>query len=120
MLQIKISKRPLWKLKSWVARFKSSEEWLEILGKWGIPAGPVRYVEEVFDDPQVKSNNLTVDVQHQDLGVVRMVGPLATFTETPMRTLPLAALGQHTDETLLSLGYSSDDISIWRASGIIR
>ncbi|GIS83444.1 MAG: hypothetical protein CM1200mP15_20760 [Dehalococcoidia bacterium] len=61
---------------------KSSEEWLETLGKWGIPAGPVRYVEEVFDDPQVKSNNLTVDLQHQDLGVVRMVGPLATFSET--------------------------------------
>ena len=99
---------------------KSSEEWLETLGKWGIPAGPVRYVEEVFDDPQVKSNNLTVDLQHQDLGVVRMVGPLATFSETPMRTLPLAALGQHTDETLLELGDSQVDINAWREGGIIR
>ncbi len=99
---------------------KSSEEWLDTLGKWGIPAGPVRYVEEVFDDPQVKSNNLTVDIQHQDLGVVRMVGPLATFSETPMRTLPLAALGQHTDETLLELGYSQVEINGLRADGIIR
>ena len=99
---------------------KSSEEWLDILSGSGIPAGPVRYVEEVFDDPQVKANNLTVDLQHQDLGVVRMVGPLATFSETPMRTLPLSALGQHTDETLLELGYPQVQIDVWRADGIIR
>ena len=99
---------------------KTTEDWLNIMETNGIPAGPVRYVEEVFDDPQVIANNLTVDVEHASLGTVRMVGPLATFSKTPLRASPISALGQHTDEVLLELGYTEENLEEWRKLGIIR
>ena len=33
-------------------RQRSSEEWLELLESRGVPASPVKFVEELFDDPQ--------------------------------------------------------------------
>ena len=101
-------------------RQRSSEEWLELLESRGVPAGPVRFVEELFDDPQVVANGLVADLEHPEAGTVKMVGAMANFSETPLETRPPAALGQHTDEVLAELGYSSDEVRQWRERGIIR
>ena len=39
-------------------RDKPAAEWLRILAERNIPAGPVRFIEEMFDDPQVVANGL--------------------------------------------------------------
>jgi crotonobetainyl-CoA:carnitine CoA-transferase CaiB-like acyl-CoA transferase len=101
-------------------RRKTTAEWLDLLEKRGIPAGPVRFVEELFDDPQVRANGMVVDLEHWDVGKVSMVGLLAQFNETPLRATPPPAFGQHTTEILQGLGYSSDEICRWRESGIVR
>jgi crotonobetainyl-CoA:carnitine CoA-transferase CaiB-like acyl-CoA transferase len=101
-------------------RGKTTTEWLELLEKRGIPAGPVRLVEELFDDPQVRANGLVVDLEHRDAGKVSMIGPLAQFSETPLQATPPPTLGQHTKEILQELGYSSDKIRRWREAGIVR
>ena len=102
-----------------IFRDKTNDEWLALLDAAGVPAGPVRFVEELFDHPQVEANNLAIDVRHRDLGTVRMAGPPATFTETPLEPGNLPALGEHTDEVLAELGYAAADISGWRASGVL-
>ena len=58
---------------------KTTGEWLDLLDHAGVPAGPVRFVEELFDHPQVLENNMVVDVQHRDLGTVRIAGPVVHF-----------------------------------------
>ena len=79
-----------------IFRGKTNDEWLALLDAAGVPAGPVRFVEELFEHPQVEANNLAIDVHHRDLGTVRMAGPPATFTATPLEPGDLPALGEHT------------------------
>ena len=102
-----------------IFRARTNEEWLDLLDAAGVPAGPVRFVEELFEHPQVQANNLAIDVHHRDLGTVRMAGPPATFTETPLEPGDLPALGEHTEEVLAELGFGSDDVAAWRGSGVL-
>ena len=98
---------------------RTAAEWLALLDERGIPAGPVRFIEEVFDDPQVQANGLVSELEHRDAGKLRMVGPLAKFSETPLDVSPPPALGQHTDEVLSELGYTPEEIARWRAEGTL-
>lgn len=99
---------------------KPVHEWLSILGKNGIPAGPVRFAEELFDDPQIAANGLLIEVEHRDAGKVRMMGPVAQFSDTPLETSSASpALGEHTAEILQELGYSLEEIQSWKDSGVV-
>ena len=99
---------------------RSTADWLAQLDAAGVPAGPVRFVEELFDHPQVLENNLAVDVKHRDLGPVRMAGPPVSFSHTPLQPGNLPALGEHTDQVLHHLGYSPAEIAQWRQDELIR
>ena len=93
-------------------RSKSSAEWLRILEERSIPAGPVRFIEEMFDDPQVAANGLVDEFTHVQEGAVKMAGPYARFSGTPLpHAPPSPALGQHTAEILAWLGYSPEDVT---------
>ena len=102
-----------------VFRTGTNAHWLARLDAAGVPAGPVRFVEEMFDHPQVLQNNLAVDVTHPDLGTVRMAGPLVAFSDTPLQAGDLPALGQHTDAVLAELGCSPESIAQYRTDGLI-
>ena len=92
----------------------------QILENNGIPTGPVRFVEELFDDPQIKANGLVSQSEHRDAGTVTMMGPTAKFMGTPAEAArPSPALGEHTEEILLELGFSREDYDSWKSSGII-
>ena len=100
---------------------KSTSQWLETLESRGIPAGPVRFIEEMVGHPQVEAAGLLTEVEHKEAGKVKMVGPLAKFNEEfppPVSASP--ALGQHTDEILAELGYSLAEVKRWRQDGLIR
>ena len=102
-----------------IFRAKTNNQWLELLDAAGVPAGPVRFVEELFDHPQVEANHFAVDVNHRDLGTVRMAGPLVAFSDTPLEAGDLPALGEHTDAVLTDLGYRPETITQWRESSVI-
>ncbi len=92
-------------------RSKTSGEWLQILAERNIPAGPVRFIEEMFDDPQVVANGLVDEFAHSQEGTVKMVGPYAKFSGTPLpHAPPSPALGEHTAEILAWLGYSTEEV----------
>ena len=104
-----------------IFRSKTVKEWLSILGDRGIPAGEVKFVEEMFDDPQVKAAGLIIEMEHQQAGTVKMVGPIASFSETPLGpSLASPALGQHTDEILAELGFEAAEIRGWHDNGLVR
>lgn len=104
------------------ARFleKTTDEWLDLLDAAGVPAGPVRTVAELLDDPQVLANDLVVHYHHPVAGAVSMVGPLIQMDKTPTGVRrPPPTLGQHNEEVLGELGYSPAEIEKLREVGAV-
>tara|TARA_B100000809_G_scaffold166939_1_gene164288 strand:+ start:434 stop:1705 length:1272 start_codon:yes stop_codon:yes gene_type:complete len=99
---------------------RPSAEWLQLFETRAIPAGPVRFIEELFEDEQVVANGLVTDVEHSTEGTVKMMGLLAHFLGT-VPTPPVAspALGQHAAEILQSLGFTQQEVDGWRDDGVI-
>ena len=90
---------------------KTTEEWLSIFDIAGVPAGPVRFVQELLDDDQVIANEMVVELEHSLAGKLRMVGPMVQMSETPLKAQSASpALGEHTCEILQNLGYTSKAI----------
>ena len=99
---------------------RPSSEWLQLFEARAIPAGPVRFIEELFEDEQVVANGLVTDVEHNTEGTVKMMGALAHFLGT-VPTPPVAspALGQHAAEILQNLGFTQQEVDGWRDDGVI-
>ena len=99
---------------------KTTEEWLRILDDAGVPAGPVRFTEELLEDPQILENNFITSVEHPLMGPIRMPGPMIQMTMTPLAAQgPSPTLGEHTDEIMRDLGYSDERIHELRAAGVL-
>ena len=90
---------------------KNSSEWLEVLEKSGVPAGPILNISEVWNDPQVEARNMKVTLDHPTAGKITNIGLAAKLYNTPGRiTKPAPLLGEHTREILVDAGYSKKNI----------
>lgn len=99
---------------------KTSVEWEEIFEKNALPISRVQTVTEVVNDPQAIENDFFMEFDHPVVHKIRLVASPVLFNgvRPPIR-LPAPALGQHTEEVLLELGYTWDDIASFRDKGII-
>lgn len=100
---------------------KPREEWLEILGKEGVPSGPVYTMDEIFLDPQVSYRKMRVEIEHPTSGKIKQIGIPFKFSEGlgKIRSPP-PLLGQHTAEILQSLlGYSKVEINTLKEEKVI-
>jgi CoA:oxalate CoA-transferase len=53
---------------------RPTNHWMQILDGVGVPIGRVLTLPEVWDDPQVRHNEMVVELEHPSAGTVRMVG----------------------------------------------
>jgi CoA:oxalate CoA-transferase len=98
----------------------TTEYWVETLNKAGVPCGPVNSIADVFDDPQIRAQDMVLDVDHPSYGLVRMLGFPIKFSDPPCRLRLFAPeLGEHSDDILTELGYSASDRAVWRRDGVI-
>lgn len=89
----------------------------------GTPCGPINNLEQVFQDPQVVSRGMKIELPHKLAGTVPLVRNPAIFSATPNRyELPPPLLGEHTDEVLQEvLGKSAAEVeALVSASAVAR
>lgn len=99
---------------------KARDEWFDFLAKRDVPVAKVYTLDEVFSDPQVKHREMVIEIDHPTLGKVRQVGIAIKMSETPGKVRSLSPLlGEHTDEVLLDLGYTKQEIENLRQTGVI-
>ena len=91
---------------------RTSDEWIQRLREFGVPAGLVLNVEQCFDNEQVKTLPMVWEVDHPSLGKEKLLGPGVQMERTPPRICsPAPEHGQHTDEVLTELGFSAAEIA---------
>jgi len=98
---------------------KAIEEWDGHFRKYNLIYAPVQSPVEVTTDPQALANDFFVDLNHP-AGQFKVVATPVKFTQNPasVRT-PAPEVGQHTEEILLDLGYSWEDIAQLKDQGVI-
>jgi CoA:oxalate CoA-transferase len=98
----------------------TTEYWVAVLNEAGVPCGKVNSVAEVFEDPQIRSQEMILDIDHPGHGIIRLLGFPIKLSGTPCRVRRSAPdLGQHSDAILAELGYAASDREAWRRDGVI-
>ena len=99
---------------------ETSEHWVELLNKNGVPSGPIYNIDEAFEDPQVKHLEMAKTVIGHARGDMELVGQPIRMSRTPSSmTMPPPDYGEHTEEILKEMGLEAIEISELRESNII-
>ena len=99
---------------------KDRDEWVELMIKGDIPAGPVNNLAEALSDPSILARNMVVSVNH--LGEeIKMLGNPIKMSEMGQEVFEAPpTVGQHTEEILSKyLGYSKEQINNLRKEKVI-
>ena len=96
------------------------QKWLDALIARDVPCGPVYTYEQVAAEEQFWLNGYLTKLEHPSFPDHEVVGIPIELSETPGRIQgPAPELGQHTEETLLELGYDWQRITKLRDAGVI-
>lgn len=104
-----------------VTRQQPRAFWIERFEQAGVPCGPILDYEDALTTPQAIAREMTIDVEHPTLGILRTLGTPIKMSETPLdprRRAPL--LGEHTDAVLSAAGFTENEIEQLRYSGAVR
>lgn len=96
-----------------------NDYWIPFLDERDIAVGPVRFIEEMCDDPQVVANGFLEEYDHTLLGPLRGPAPIIRMTGTPTRIQRAApALGEHTVDILSEVGFTAEQIAGFQEQSI--
>ena len=98
---------------------KTALEWEELFGE-RVPCAAVRPIEDMFDHPQVLSENLVASVDHPVVGPYRTMTKPIAFADTPGPALTASPLhGQKSDDVLARFGFAAPEIAALRDKGAV-
>jgi crotonobetainyl-CoA:carnitine CoA-transferase CaiB-like acyl-CoA transferase len=106
-------------LAAWFAA-RTTDEAVERLSAYSIPAAPVNTVEQAATSPQLHQREVMVEVPDAAAGSIYVSGKVIKFSRTPMVVGPAPTVGQHTSEVLGEiLGYASERVRALADEGIV-
>ena len=101
-------------------RQRSRNEWLSALEAAKVPCGSINGIDEALNDPQARSRGAVVGMDHPLTPALRLVASPMKLSATPVQyRLAPPLLGQHSDELLREAGCTGEEITNWRAGGVI-
>jgi len=97
---------------------KTLAEWKPIL--YFIPSATIQTLLEAVNDPQARVNKMFIKTPHPVHGEVEVIANPVNMSATPATyRLPAPEFSQHTEEILLEIGYSWEDIAAFKEKGVI-
>jgi len=101
-------------------RSRPAAAWLQVLGRAGVPCGPIATVDEIVRDPQVRAREMVVEIDHPSAGRIPVPGLPIKCSQTPGSIRrPPPRLGEHTAEVLAELGVPSEEIPRLGRLGVV-
>ncbi len=103
-----------------IFRTRPVADWVEKIEAAGIPCGPINRVSDVVNDPQVLARDMVKNIPHPNVPDLRVPNSPLKLTQTPASVRrPPPLLGQHNEEILVELGYTSEQVGRLREKGVI-
>jgi crotonobetainyl-CoA:carnitine CoA-transferase CaiB-like acyl-CoA transferase len=99
---------------------KTRDEWAQVFNGTSIIWDPANTFVDLTDDPQVLASGCFVPFEHPSKGPIKVIASPIQLSKTPATVRTAAPeFGQHTEEILLELDYTWEDIAKFREQGII-
>ena len=100
---------------------QNAEYWLEIFDKVGLPSGPINELDKVFENEQIKSREMQIELPHSIDNKVTLLNSPIKIPTSPTKTHKAPpTLGEHTEEILMEkIGLDQDTVARLRDEGIL-
>ncbi len=111
----------LFPILSEIMSHRKTDDWIETLGKIGVPCGPINAMDKVVSHPQVQAREMITRIAHQITGEVEVPGVPIKLSETPGDVdAPAPSLGEHTTQVLTDLlKMRPDEVEQLKRDGVI-
>lgn len=104
-----------------IMRTRTRAEWIEVLGKAGIPCSPVHTLGELSEHPHTRESGMVFEFQSEGERALKGVAqPLRFDGERQEPRWRAPALGQHTLEVLREAQYTESEIEALLEDGVVR
>ena len=99
---------------------KTSQEWLTIFDKEGLPCGPINSILDMHIDSQTIHRKMIIDVENKKAGKSKAIGMPIKFSNTNNeKFIGSPTLGEHTNQILEEFGFSITDIDKFKKNKVI-
>ena len=98
---------------------KTKFEVMDILNKFHIPCGPILSMKEIAEEPSLRETGTIVEIDHPERGKYLTVGNPIKLSDSATEVTRSPLLGEHTDEVLVQLGYTIEQIIVLREERVI-